>query len=38
MPSGLPSFAEGDAVTVSWAPEDSIVLSGSRESMPDLVP
>jgi len=38
MPSGLPSFAEGDAVTVSWAPEDSIVLSGSRESMRDLVP
>ena len=36
MPSGLPSFAEGDAVTVSWAPEDGIVLPGSRESMPDL--
>jgi len=36
MPSGLPSFAEGDAVTVSWAPEDSIVLPGSQQSMPDL--
>ena len=38
MASGLPSFAEGEAVVVSWAPEDSIVLPGSRESMPDLVP
>jgi ABC-type Fe3+/spermidine/putrescine transport system ATPase subunit len=37
MASGLPSFAEGEDVVVSWAPEDSIVLPGSRESMPDLV-
>jgi ABC-type Fe3+/spermidine/putrescine transport system ATPase subunit len=27
----------GRKVVVSWAPEDSIVLPGSRESMPDLV-
>jgi spermidine/putrescine ABC transporter ATP-binding subunit len=38
MPSGIPSFGEGEAVVVSWAPEDSIVLPGSRESMADLVP
>ena len=37
MASGLPSFTEGEEVVVSWAPEDSIVLPGSRESMPDLV-
>src|SRR5437660_1033714 len=38
MPSGIPSFAEGEAVVVSWAAEDSIVLPGSRESMAGLVP
>jgi ABC-type Fe3+/spermidine/putrescine transport system ATPase subunit len=38
MPSGIPSFTEGEAVVVSWAPEDTIVLPGSRESMADLVP
>jgi len=38
MPSGVPSFADGEAVVVSWAPEDSIVLPGSRESMADLAP
>jgi hypothetical protein len=37
-PSGIPSFTEGEAVVVSWAPEDTIVLPGSRESMADLVP
>jgi len=36
MPSGIPSFAEGEAVVVAWAPEDSIVLPGSREGMADL--
>src|SRR5438094_731125 len=29
MPSGIPSFAEGEAVMVSWAAEDCIVLPGS---------
>jgi len=38
MPSGIPSFAEGEAVMVSWAAEDCIVLPGSRESMAGLVP
>src|SRR5262245_27231665 len=38
MPSGLPSFAEGDAVPVSCRAEDSIVLPGSRGSLPALVP
>jgi len=38
MPSGIPSFAEGESVVVSWAAEDSIVLPGSRESMAGLVP
>jgi putative spermidine/putrescine transport system ATP-binding protein len=36
--SGIPSFAEGEAVVVSWAAEDTIVLPGSRESMAGLVP
>jgi spermidine/putrescine ABC transporter ATP-binding subunit len=31
--SGIPSYSEGDAVVVSWSPEDAIVLPGSRESM-----
>jgi putative spermidine/putrescine transport system ATP-binding protein len=38
MPSGIPSFSEGEAVVVSWAAVDSIVLPGSRESMAGLVP
>src|SRR5437667_312841 len=37
-PIGIPSLAEGEAVVVSWAAEDSIVLPGSRESMAGLVP
>jgi ABC-type Fe3+/spermidine/putrescine transport system ATPase subunit len=38
MPSGIPSFVEGEAVVMSWAAEDSIVLPGSRESMAGLIP
>ena len=34
----LADFAEGEAVMVSWAAEDCIVLPGSRESMAGLVP
>ena len=31
--SGIPSFADGEAVVVSWAPEDTIVLPGSRQGL-----
>ncbi|HTU02752.1 MAG TPA: ABC transporter ATP-binding protein, partial [Candidatus Sulfotelmatobacter sp.] len=31
--SGIPSFADGEAVVVSWAPEDTIVLPGARERL-----
>ena len=35
--SGIPSYSDGDAVVVSWSPEDTIVLAGSRESMTGMV-
>jgi spermidine/putrescine ABC transporter ATP-binding subunit len=35
--SGIPSHVEGDPVVVSWSPEDTILLPGSRESMRDAL-
>ncbi len=31
--SGIPSFRDGDAVTVSWAPEDTILLPASPDGL-----
>jgi spermidine/putrescine ABC transporter ATP-binding subunit len=36
--SGMPSFRDGEAVVVTWAPEDAIVLPGSRETLNGIVP
>jgi spermidine/putrescine ABC transporter ATP-binding subunit len=36
--SGMPSFGDGEAVVVTWAPEDAIVLPGARETLGGIVP
>jgi spermidine/putrescine ABC transporter ATP-binding subunit len=37
IPSGVPSFCDGDTVVVAWSPEDTIVLPGSRASLAETV-
>jgi len=37
IPSGVPSFRDGDPVVVAWSPEDTIVLPGSRASLEETV-
>ena len=36
--SGTPSFRDGEAVAVTWAPEDAIVLPGSGDALAGIVP
>ena len=37
IPSGVPSFRDGDPVVVAWSPEDTIVFPGSRARLEETV-